>query len=187
MFDDLKHPNVLRVHFAVAREAALHNAMPTAFPAEMEEERLAEDVPTLDDVVVPAGEVSSAVVEGQGQAELDQQLLEEIPLPRVPTEEAERRQQGAALPRPVRAAIRRCHEGPGTCSEQGIEGYAEGKPVSDTCTLTLCPYSNVTTALHVPRGHRPARPRYRTRMLSIKQLDTTAWRLVTRVACAIRL
>ncbi len=122
----------------IAREAAQHKTMATSLPAEMEEEQLAEGSPNLADVVFPADEVPSSMREGERQTETYQQLLEDIRLPGTPTEEAE---QGTTMGRastPCQGGYPSMPSGPGTCSEQSVEGYAKGKPVSEQLVHRRC-------------------------------------------------
>ena len=104
--------------FQVALEKMFHStvAFCHAFPAEAEQERVDElgplDVPEDGD---GDDEPSRAMREMRGQVEAEElfdkeeQMLEEIPLPNLPTNEQERREEWMKLPRSTRIAVRKMH------------------------------------------------------------------------------
>ena len=104
--------------FQVALEEMFHSTVTFchAFPAEAEEERI-EELGTLDAPEFDDGEddPSKAMREMRGQAEAEElfdkeeQMLEEIPLPNLPTSERERREEWMKLPRATRIAVRKMH------------------------------------------------------------------------------
>ena len=86
-----------------------------AFPAEAQESAMEElgtiDVPDQDDgepIIPDVRELEQAFDE-------EEQMLDEIPLPALPTDEADRRQKWLQLPRTTRNAIRRLHRQFGHC------------------------------------------------------------------------
>ena len=104
--------------FQVALEEMFHSTVTFchAFPAEAEQERVDElgplDVPEDGD---GDDEPSQAMREMRGQVEAEElfdkeeQMLEEIPLPNLPTNEQERREEWMKLPRSTRIAVRKMH------------------------------------------------------------------------------
>ena len=88
----------------------------SAFPAEnLEEDQLERGNETFDAIL--DDEVIGIDAEIQAQ---EHEILEEIPLPGMPTTEAERKQQRLQLPRPARVAIRRLHNQFGHKTKEGL-------------------------------------------------------------------
>ena len=79
-----------------------------AFPAEVRAEEL-EEGGTLDGVYGQEDEADAPFGDVTELELAEQQMLDEMPLPGFPKDEAERRRKWAAIPRQARAAIRRVH------------------------------------------------------------------------------
>ncbi len=76
----------MRIPAGAAREAALHRSMATAFPAELKEEEAEQGLSSIDGMHDDAYERMPEVVAGERPAELDEQLIEDIPQSRKPCE-----------------------------------------------------------------------------------------------------
>ena len=83
-----------------------------AFPAEDEAERIDElgvlDDPEVEDQPREQQEMASPT-EVERVFDQEGEMLEEIPLPNLPKDERERREQWLKLPRATRIAVRRLH------------------------------------------------------------------------------
>ena len=104
--DDIHDVDFIDLFKALLLELREDKMSYAAFPNEMLEEAVDEG-PTLDGILTAEDEISGLI---DAREEAEQHMLDEMPLPGFPRNEAERRQKWAALPRRTRAAIRRLHE-----------------------------------------------------------------------------
>ena len=101
--------------FQLALEEMFHNTVTFchAFPAEDEEERLDElgalDLPDEAEDEETTHRQMRSQEEAERIFDQEEQMLEEIPLPNLPRDEKERREQWMSLPRATRLAVRKMH------------------------------------------------------------------------------
>ena len=110
--DSLYDDSFFPVFEAMCREIKLTNNALAAFPAEMVDELIneREQFGSSMDAIYDETDVGEVPVGAQTHGEEQEiAMIEEIPLPGFPKNEAERRAKWARLPRRVRAAIRRLH------------------------------------------------------------------------------